>query len=227
MMKRAAVVLGLVIAASGPLAAQRSWAYEAGLFGEYTKFADTTRLKSGVGAGARFGVFVIPRLALEYEASFIPTTTRTQSGIMDWSNRIDAVFNVPIGERTVLLVGGGWTGTNYKGDTTHNAYDSGPNAMLGIRRCMSQLWSWRLDAVADFKKPADQTPGDVMTQTYSGRFGVSWFLGGPAKNSPCYVTLSSLKPFCCSSYSPPISRKYPGGKFLWNSLIFGSSGVST
>jgi outer membrane protein OmpA-like peptidoglycan-associated protein len=203
MMKRAAVVLGLVVAAAGPLLAQRSWAYEAGLFGQYTKFDDTTRMKSGVGAGARFGVFVVPRLALEYEASFIPTTTRTQSGITAWNNRIDAVLNLPIGERTVLLVGGGWTGTNYKGDTTHNAYDSGVNAMLGIRRCMSPRWSWRLDAVGDFKKPADQTPGNVMTQTYSGRFGISWFLGGPARNSPCYVAPPPPPPAPIPAPAPP------------------------
>ena len=41
------------------------------------------------------------------------------------------------------------------------------------------------------------------------------------------TTVSCLKPFSCSSSSPPISRKYPGGRFASNSSIFGISGVST
>src|SRR4029453_15605047 len=41
------------------------------------------------------------------------------------------------------------------------------------------------------------------------------------------TTLSCLKPFTCSSYSPPISRKYPAGRFFWNSSILGIIGVST
>jgi outer membrane protein OmpA-like peptidoglycan-associated protein len=187
-MRRTVIALGLVAVAAGPLLAQRTLAYEAGLFGEYTKYADTTHLKSGFGPGARAGIFVLPVLELEYEASFIPTDTRTQSNIEAWTNRVNAVFNLPLGHdhQTLLLVGGGFTGTNYKGDTTHNAYDSGANALVGIRRCMSGRWSVRLDGVADFKKPSDQTgyPG-AATQTYSGRLGVSWFIGGPAKNSPC------------------------------------------
>ena len=78
-MKRTLVVLGLVAAITTPAFAQRSWAYEAGLFAQYTKYADTTHLTSGFGAGARFGIFILPRIALEYEASVIPTSTRTQS----------------------------------------------------------------------------------------------------------------------------------------------------
>ncbi len=187
-MKRALVVLGLMAAATSSLQAQRNWAYEAGLFGEYTKFADTTRLKSGFGPGARVGIFIFPAFEVEYEASFIPTSTPAESGLKAWSNRIEGVFNWPItsSHQTILLLGGGFTGTNYKGDTTHNAYDSGFNALLGLRQCISPEWSIRLDGVADFKKPSDLTPyPGAATQTYSARLGVSWLIGGHAKNSPC------------------------------------------
>jgi hypothetical protein len=185
-MKRILAGIGLIAAAATTAQAQRTFAYEAGVFAQYTKFADTTRLKSNVGGGARFGIFVLPKIELEYEASVIPTTTRTQSGVKAWNNRIDAILNWPLSRNTILLVGGGFTGTNFKGDTTHNAYDSGINVLLGIRECMSERWSWRVDGVADFKNPSDQTghPG-ASTQTYSGRVGVSWFIGGPARNSPC------------------------------------------
>lgn len=193
-MKRTLAVIALVVAAAGTARAQASWTYELGLFGQYTKYADTTHLKSGAGLGARVGIFVIPRLALEYEASMIPTSTRTQSGINAWSNRLDLVLNWPLGDRWIGLLGGGFTGTNYKGDTTHNAYDSGANALIGVRRCMNDDWSWRLDGVADWKKPSDQVPGNVLTTTLSGRLGISYFLGGKAKKSPCSASEPPAKP---------------------------------
>lgn len=184
-MKRTIAVLAMLAAAGATAQAQRTFAYEAGLFAQYTKFADTTHLKSNVGGGIRVGIFVLPKLELEYEASVIPTSSATQSSLNAWNNRIDAVLNWPLAHNTMLLVGTGFTGTNYKGDTTHNAYDSGWNVLLGIRQCMSSSWSWRVDGVADFKKPSDQVNPTAATQTYSGRVGVSWFIGGPAKNSPC------------------------------------------
>jgi outer membrane protein OmpA-like peptidoglycan-associated protein len=184
-MKRAIVVIGMVAAAATTAQAQRTFAYEAGLFAQYTTFADTTHLKSNIGGGVRVGIFVVPKIELEYEASVIPTSSATQSSLKAWNNRIDAVLNWPLAQNTMLLVGGGFTGTNYKGDTTHNAYDSGWNVLVGIRQCMSSSWSWRIDGVADFKNPSDQVNPTGPTQTYSGRLGVSWFIGGPAKNSPC------------------------------------------
>jgi outer membrane protein OmpA-like peptidoglycan-associated protein len=209
-MKRALVVIALVAAAAGTARAQASWTYELGLFGQYTKYADTTRLKSGVGAGARFGVFVIPKLALEYDASFIPTATRTQpSGVTGWANRVDAVLNWPFSEKTIGLLGAGWTGTNYKGDTTHNAYDQGFNVVAGVRRCMNENWSWRLDGVADFKKPSDQTQGDVMTTTLTGRLGISYFFGSKTRKSPCSANEPPAKPAPAPAPAPVAAAPAP------------------
>ena len=172
-MKRAAVALGLMVAASGPLRAQRSWAYEAGLFGEYTKFADTTHLQEWVRTGR-------PGRHLRDPAN-LPSSMRRRSsrpalGRSPGSRRgrtgSTPCWNWPLGDKTIAPLGGGFTGTNYNGDTTHNAYDSGGNVLIGVRRCMSQLWSWRLDGVVDFKKPSDQTTGNVATQTYSARLGI-------------------------------------------------------
>ena len=186
-MRRTLVVIGMVASAATSAYAQgeRSWAYEAGVFAEYTKFDDTTHLKSNVGGGARFGIFIFPRIEVLYEAQLTPTSSPTQSDLKAWDNRIDAVINIPFGGNKYLLLGGGFTGTNYKGDTTHNAYDSGFNVMAGVRWCMNTHWSVEVEGLGDFKKPSDQVAGDVATETYSGRLGVTWFIGGPARNSPC------------------------------------------
>ena len=143
-MKRTVVAaVGAIALAAGTAQAQQLIAYEAGLFAQFTNFADTTHIKSNFGGGARFGIFLLPRVALEYDASVIPTHTLTQSDIKAWNNRIDAVINWPLTRRTILLTGAGFTGTNYKNDTTHNAYDGGWNVVVGIRRCMGTTWSWR------------------------------------------------------------------------------------
>ena len=117
-MKRAIVVLGMVAAAATAAQAQRTFAYEAGLFAQYTKFADTTHLKSNIGGGIRVGIFVLPKIELEYEASLIPTSSATESSINGWNNRIDAVLNWPLGQNTMLLVGAGFTGTGNDGAGT-------------------------------------------------------------------------------------------------------------
>ena len=189
-MKRTLVAaVGLIAFAAGNAQAQsreRAIAFELGAFGEFTNFADTTHIKSNVGGGGRFGIFLLPRISLEYEASVIPTHTATQSDINAWNNRIDAVLNLPLSRKTILLLGGGFTGTNYKGDTTHNAYDGGWNIQAGIRQCINPVWSWRVDAVDDFKDPSDQTPKPgAATQTFSVRIGLSAFLGGRSRFSPC------------------------------------------
>jgi outer membrane protein OmpA-like peptidoglycan-associated protein len=185
-MRRILFALSGLLIAGTSLHAQRSWAYEAGVFAEYTKFDDTTHLKSNVGGGARFGIFIFPRIELLYEASITPTSSLTQSDLKAWDNRVDAVINIPFGGNKYLLLGGGFTGTNFKGDTTHNAYDSGFNALAGVRWCMNTHWSIEAEGLGDFKNPSDQTGGThAATQTYSGRLGVTWFIGGPARNSPC------------------------------------------
>ncbi len=91
-------------------------------------------------------------------ASSRPPRARAWGNLTAWNNRIDLLYNYPINDQWKILIGGGFTGSSYKTDTTHNQYDSGGNAVLGLRYCMNEDWSWRADAVADFKDPSDQTP---------------------------------------------------------------------
>ncbi len=205
-MRRYLVSAALLTFAASSLQAQQRIAVEAGIFGQFSNFADTTHIKSNFGGGARFGVFLLPRIALEYDASVIPTHTLTQSSINVWNNRVDLIYNWPLSRKTFLLIGGGFTGTNYKGDTTHNAYDGGWNATIGIRQCMSPRWSWRADIVEDFKDPSDQTPKPgAATQTFNVRLGVSWFLGNKARNSPCKPEYVAPAP----EYVPPAPAPAP------------------
>ncbi len=180
--------LAVALALTAPaLGAQRATAFELGIFGQYSMFSDTTKLKNGVGAGARFSVYFLRNIALEYEGDFTKTSSAIVGDLTALNHRIDAVFYFPMTEKLKFLVGGGWTGTQYATDSTKNQYDSGGNAVAGFKYCMSDKWAWRSDVNADFKDPSDQTPDGARTRTYNVRLGFSRFLGGPAKNSPCYI----------------------------------------
>lgn len=186
MLKRLTFLTALLALVAPAAHAQRATAVELGVFAQYSKYDDFTQLSNGVGAGARLGVYLLRNIALEYEGDFTRTRSAPLGDLTALNNRIDAIFYFPISERLRFLAGGGWTGTQYHTDTTKNQYDSGGNAVVGLKYCVNEDWAWRGDVNADFKDPSDQTTAGQRTRTYNFRIGVSRFLGGPAKNSPCY-----------------------------------------
>ena len=156
-MRTLRLALAFVTILAAPLSAQRAIAYEGGVLVQYTKFDDFTKLKSAVGLGGHFDVYILRRLALEYEGDFGSTTSSRLGKLTALNNRIDLVYNQPLNDTWRFLIGGGFTGTQYKSDTTKNQYDSGGNAVLGFRYCVNDNWSWKGEGVADFKDPSDQT----------------------------------------------------------------------
>ena len=180
------MVAGLLIAAP-TLGAQSNVAVELGAFAQYSKYDSFTHLKDGYGVGARFGIYPFKNFALEYEADMTKTSSSLLGDLTAWNNRIDGIFYFPMSQKLKLLVGGGWTGTRYYSDTTLNEFDSGGNAVIGFKYCFSDKWAMRTDVNADFKDPSDQTLSGERTRTYNVRLGISRFLGGPSRNSPCYI----------------------------------------
>ncbi len=177
---------GLLMAAP-MLGAQNAAAVEIGVFGQYSKYDAFTHLKDGLGAGARLGVYPFRNFALEYEADMTKTSSSLLGDLTAWNNRIDGIFYFPMSQKLKLLAGGGWTGTRYYSDTTLNEFDSGGNAVVGFKYCFSDKWAMRTDVNADFKDPSDQTLSGERTRTYNARIGFSRFIGGPSRNSPCYI----------------------------------------
>jgi outer membrane protein OmpA-like peptidoglycan-associated protein len=184
-MRRIGQLTALAVLMAAPLTAQRAVAYEGGIFGQYTKFDDFTKIDNVPGIGAHFDIYFLKRLALEYEADYSAAKSRRLGNLGAINNRIDIIYNQPLNDKWRFLIGGGFTGTQYKADTTSNVYDSGGNAVLGFRYCVNENWSWKTEGVADFKDPSDQTPTGERTVTYGIRLGVTRFFGGQAKNGPC------------------------------------------
>ena len=184
-MRRIGQLTALAVLMAAPLTAQRAVAYEGGIFGQYTKFDDFTKIDNVPGIGAHVDIYFMKRLALEYEVDYSAAKSRRLGNLGAINNRIDIIYNQPLNDKWRFLIGGGFTGTQYKSDTTSNVYDSGGNAVLGFRYCVNENWSWKTEGVADFKDPSDQTPTGERTVTYGIRLGVTHFFGGQAKNGPC------------------------------------------
>ena len=66
-MRQLRLALACTAMLAAPLAAQRAVAFEGGVLAQYTKFDDFTKLKSAVGLGGHFDIYILRRLALEYE----------------------------------------------------------------------------------------------------------------------------------------------------------------
>lgn len=186
--------LSLSLTAALPLAAQQAFTpVEIGAYAQYTRFADLTRLDPAFGLGGLISIPLVKRIAFQYEGDFGATNSARVGDLTAWNHRFDLVYHIPWGARRSVFLGGGWTGSQYRTDTTKNQYDSGANAQVGLRFCVGDHWALRTSAAMDFKDPSDQIPTGDRTQTLSLRAGLSRFFGG-AGSSPCVVVVPPPPP---------------------------------
>lgn len=187
-------VVALSLAAALPLAAQQAFTpVEIGVYGQYTKFADVTKLDPAFGLGGMISIPLVQRIAFQYEGDFGATQSTRVGDLTALNHRFDLLYHIPWGARRSVFFGGGWTGSQYRTDTTKNQFDSGGNAQVGIRFCVGDNWALRTSGVMDFKDPSDQIPTGDRTQTLSLRAGLSRFFGGKG-SSPCVVVVPPPPP---------------------------------
>lgn len=185
----------LSLVAALPLAAQQAFLpIEIGAYGQFTKFSDVTKLDNAYGIGGLVSIPLVKRVAFQYEGDFGSTHSTRVGDLTALNHRFDLVYHFPWGDRRTIFVGGGWTGSQYKTDTTYNQYDSGLNVMAGLRFCLGSNWALRTSAVMDFKDPSDQVTTGDATQTLSLRAGLSRFFGGKGAASPCVVVAPVIAP---------------------------------
>jgi outer membrane protein OmpA-like peptidoglycan-associated protein len=166
--------------------AQSPISYEAGVAAHTTKFESITTLDNGFGLGINVGTFVLRRLSIDLSTDLAPNTSgRTGNSLTVLNNRADLIYNHPVADRWRAMIGGGWTGTHFRGDKTKNEYDSGLNALVGLRYCVNDDWSWTGQAIADFKDPADQTPAFNKTTAWTLKVGLARAFGKNRAKGPC------------------------------------------
>ena len=186
--------LALSLAAAMPLSAQQFTPVEIGVYGQFTKFDAVTKLDNAYGIGGLISIPLVHRIAFQYEGDFGATKSSRVGDLTALNHRFDLVYHIPWGGRNTFFFSGGWTGSQYRTDTTKNQYDSGMNVTAGLRFCLGDKWALRTSGVMDFKDPSDQVPTGDATKTLSLRAGLSRFFGGKAENSPCVVAAPVVAP---------------------------------
>ena len=172
-MKKPTISLAVALVAVSAQAQQSPLSYEAGVAAHATTFESITTLDNGFGIGVNVGTFVLRRLSIDLSSEFAPNKSgRSGNSLSVINNRADLVYNHPVADRWRAMIGGGWTGTHFRGDKTKNEYDSGLNALVGLRYCVDNDWSWTGQAIADFKDPADQTPAFNKTTAWTLKVGL-------------------------------------------------------
>ncbi len=179
---RSCVVMAAAVAmTSFPVSAQDSGVLEIGAFGRISVFDPPLGLDDWAGAGARVGYFFTRNVSLEGDISLTRTDGRPVNGSEQKVNVLPIharlLFSLPYGEQTRLLLGAGYTHTQYGGDA--DASGDGAGALLGLRYRPNEKISFRLEGTVDWYADTDFVEKDNHLD-YGVQFGISYMLGaGP------------------------------------------------
>ena len=172
----------LALSLPGAASAQRQRAIEIGGFGRYTMFPDTLDLEGVFAGGGRIGVFILPNISLEADASFGVSDRKNEpiDSLRDvshtlWQARL--LFNTPPRGRTSFLVGAGYTYDGFGRLRRGPARGQGAHGLLGARFYLTNRVTLRAEAVGAYIfEDENQLPaGRPSTFEPSVQVGVSAF----------------------------------------------------
>ena len=155
----------LTVALPASVFAQRQGANEIGGFGRLSKFADTLKLDTGLGAGGRVGIYAFKNWLVEMELSYADldvNAPRTGLAARDtlnsvshalWSYRL--TYNHPVSDRLKLLAGAGYGYDAYGRARTVAPRGGGPQGLLGMRFIINNRLSARVEGTGTYIMPAD------------------------------------------------------------------------
>ena len=182
-MRRYLLAGALLLTSVVPVFAQKPGAFEIGVFGRYSKFDGVLNFDKRVGVGGRLGVFVLPNIAVEGDASYTATASQEQEFIRAIPLHARLVYNLPLGEYTALLIGGGYTRQLFR--KGYRETKSGAGGLLGLRLGTGDVASIRLDFTGDYiPKAESEFPQFASIQQqkhnwhWGGQAGLSFVFGG-------------------------------------------------
>ena len=147
----------LLALAAAPLVAQAPGTVEVGAFGRFSHYDADLGFDDRVGVGGRLGIFVLKNLAIEADAAYNPTYSRTDVYIRNFPLHGRLVYNLPLGGHTAFLLGGGYAHNLFR-----RGYDEskgGPGALAGLRLGTGGTLSIRLDGTLDYIASAESKGG--------------------------------------------------------------------
>lgn len=147
MLARAITVGVAMLVGAVPATAQQRGTMDFGAFASYTSFDHSLRMNSSLGAGGRIGMFVFPRLSVEFEGggSRAGRTLGLQAvnvGIL--AARL-TVVPLKLGGVSVLL------GAGVEHMDTYFFESYGVNGLLGAKVALSHTVALRIDGIESFE----------------------------------------------------------------------------
>ena len=178
-MKRLITLMGFVTLAASPAVAQKAQNIEFGAFGAYWRFDESFLIKNGFGGGARIGYNLSDRIGLEITGDYVATTNTASTQDVN-VNALSAnlVYNFPVGDKTTLLISGGYARVVYGPDPPYDFTQHMVGGGLGIRQFVGRHVALRGDVRAQYR-PDNPFYSDAFTGHVQGSLGASYFFIPP------------------------------------------------
>jgi peptidoglycan-associated lipoprotein len=146
MIVRTIVVAVAVLAGAVPAAAQQRGTVEFGGFASNTSFDHSLGMTDGLGAGGRIGVFIWPRLSLEFEGGGTSSDRPSKVHEVNVGIYSGRVTGVPLKfGRVSFLVG---AGMDYIDTWLFESY--GVHALLGAKLALTESFALRVDGIESY-----------------------------------------------------------------------------
>lgn len=204
MRKRLLGLVALAAAASAaPVAAQRPLNLEVGAFGQFTIQDADLNIANGPTIGGRIALYLLKNLSAEADIQFGKADWDDVGGtksltLTPWATRL--VYGIPINEKTRFLIGAGYQQNQYGdrvrqlagGATSPNEFEDAVTGLVGIKYCMNDKWSFRVDGVGDYNPSPNFTGAAPVGGNSEGgtalnlglRAGVGTMLRGNCPGAP-------------------------------------------
>jgi len=165
--------------AASPAVAQKAQNIEFGAFGAYWRFDQSFLIKNGFGGGARIGYNLSDRIGLEITGDYVATTNTAATQDVN-INALGAnlVYNFPMGDKTTLLISGGYARIVYGPDPPYDFTQHMVAGGLGFRQFVGHHVAVRGDVRAQYR-PDNPFYSNAFTGHVQGSLGASYFFIPP------------------------------------------------
>lgn len=147
MLRRAITIGAAALVCAAPAAAQQRGTVEFGAFGSAGLFDKSLTLDRGYGGGGHIGVFLDPRVALEFEKGEMRTSRTLGRGDVNVGMLTGRLVVTPIRVGPISIMLGGGAGASTETNFLHSY---GVNALVGAKIALGRSVALRIDGLSDW-----------------------------------------------------------------------------